>query len=323
MSRRHWALVVVLVLINYIVFASLISVVFGGRRAASSHVTRTPLPTFSPMPSPTPIVVVPTDTPVPTDTATPLPADTPTPAPTAPAATPTPAITGPYTKIDATLNVRSGPGTDYAKVGSLPANAMVEITGRNSDSTWWQISFDGAPGGLAWISSDYGTAYNIEAVPLVEAPPPPAPTAAPTAVPAEPTPAPEPTQPQYQFSPAAWYAGEPNAAIGRFYGHIKDGATGAMVNGYSIRATCGDFAVLSFPSGPSGVAPDWEPGWYDIVIPNPVSCNWTLQVVEYQCGGSGFNAQCNQFNPLSEAVPVSTNVEAGQTIVVADWVKNW
>ena len=46
-------------------------------------------------------------------------------------------------------------------------------------------------------------------------------------------------------------------------------------------------------------------------------------MVEYQCGGSGFDAQCTQFRPLSEAVPVSTNVEKGETIIVADWVKNW
>lgn len=147
----------------------------------------------------------------------------------------------------------------------------------------------------------------------------PAAPAAPTATPLPPaTP-----KPQYQFTPGSWYGGDPNNAIVRFYGHIKDTA-GVPVNGYCIRATCGSFAVLSFPSGPSIVAPDWAPGWYDQVIIPPVSCDFTLQVVEYQCNTPGyFDAQCDQFNPVSDAIHVSTDVAAGETIVVADWVKNW
>jgi hypothetical protein len=109
----------------------------------------------------------------------------------------------------------------------------------------------------------------------------------------------------------------------RFYGYLKD-AGGTPVNGYSVKAVCGSTTVLSFPSGPSFAAPDWAPGWYDIVFPNPVSCNWTLQVVEYQCNTpGGFDAQCKQFTPLSEDVHVSTDIGAGETIIVADWVKNW
>lgn len=109
----------------------------------------------------------------------------------------------------------------------------------------------------------------------------------------------------------------------RFYGYIKD-TGGNGVNGYSVKASCGDFSVLSYPSGPSVVAPDWAPGWYDIVFPNPVSCNFTLQVVEYQCDTPGaFDAQCKQYESLSEAVPASTDVAAGETIIVADWIKNW
>jgi hypothetical protein len=153
--------------------------------------------------------------------------------------------------------------------------------------------------------------------------PPPPPTRAPAPPPAPTaTPIPAPPPPQYQFSPAPWYAGEPNAGIVRFYGHITD-ASGAAVNGYCVKAACGDYFALSFPSGPSIVAPDWAPGWYDIVA-NPISCSWTLQVVEYQCNTPGFfDAQCKDFEPLSEAVPVMTDVGAGETIIIADWIKNW
>jgi hypothetical protein len=149
--------------------------------------------------------------------------------------------------------------------------------------------------------------------------PPPPPPAAPTNTPAPPP----PTTPAYQFTPAPWYAGDRNDAIVRFYGYLEDPG-GNRVNGYSVRATCGDFAVLSFPSGPSVVAPDWAPGWYDIVFPNPISCNFTLQVVEYQCNTPGFfDAQCTEYQALSEAVPVTTDVAAGETVIVASWVKNW
>jgi len=169
--------------------------------------------------------------------------------------------------------------------------------------------------------------------PPTDTPPPPptdTPPAPPTNTPVPPpppptnTPAPPPpTTPQYQFTPGPWYAGDRNDAIVRFYGYLKD-TNGTPVNGYPVRATCGDFAVLSYPSGPSIVAPDWAPGWYDIVFPNPISCNFTLQVVEYQCNTPGFfDAQCDQFNPLSEAVSVSTNVQAGETIIIAEWIKNW
>lgn len=154
-------------------------------------------------------------------------------------------------------------------------------------------------------------------------PPPPTNTPAPPPPPPTNTPVPPPPKPQYQFSPAPWYAGDRNDAIVRFYGYLKD-TGGSPVNGYCVKASCGDTTVLSFPSGPSPVAPDWAPGWYDIVFPNPVSCNFTLQVVEYQCNTPGFfDAQCKQYNPISEAVPVRTDVAAGETVIVADWTKNW
>jgi hypothetical protein len=165
----------------------------------------------------------------------------------------------------------------------------------------------------------------VTAPPTDTPPPPPTNTPAPqlpppTNAPAAPTPTPKP---QYQFVPAPWYAGDRNDSIVRFYGHIND-VNGTPVNGFAVRATCGSFAVLSFPSGPSVVAPDWAPGWYDIVFPTPISCNFTLQVVEYQCNTPGyFDAQCTQYQPLSEAVAVTTDVAAGETIIVADWIKNW
>jgi hypothetical protein len=147
----------------------------------------------------------------------------------------------------------------------------------------------------------------------------------PTPVPPPPTDSPPPPPmpaPQYQFVPAPWYAGDRNDAIVRFYGYLRD-TNGIPVNGFSVKATCGDFMILSFPSGPSPFAPDWPPGWYDLVT-DPVSCNWTLQVVEYQCNTPGFfDPHCEQYETFSDAIPITTDVSAGETIIVADWIKIW
>jgi phosphatidylserine/phosphatidylglycerophosphate/cardiolipin synthase-like enzyme len=161
----------------------------------------------------------------------------------------------------------------------------------------------------------------LKAPPSVPTRPVPTPTPVPPPTGPPPSPPPPPTPSQYQFVPGPWYAGDRNDAIVRFYGHLFD-TNGTPVNGYSVRAACGNFAVLSFPSGPSPFAPDWPPGWYDIVT-DPVSCNWTLQVVEYQCDSPDFDPQCEQYEALSGAIPVITDVGAGETVFVASWIKMW
>ncbi len=163
-----------------------------------------------------------------------------------------------------------------------------------------------------------GDAYQVF-LPVVSKaiPTPPPPPTLPPQPPPPLTSTPPPSQ--YPFVPGPWYAGEPNAEIVRFYGHMRD-TNGTPVNGFSVRAVCGEFSFISFPSGPSPFAPDWEPGWYEIVA-NPVSCNWTLQVVEYQCDTTIWDPHCQQYEALSEAVPVTTDVAAGQTVIVADWIK--
>lgn len=66
------------------------------------------------------------------------------PAPTAPS-TPAISVTGVATDI---LNVRSGPGLNYAVVTQLKQGDSVTITGKSADGLWWQIS-----GG--WVSATY------------------------------------------------------------------------------------------------------------------------------------------------------------------------
>ncbi len=328
MSRRHWALVVALVLINYIVFASLFNVVFGSRPSAVPP-TRTPLPTFTPAPTPTPAPLAPTMTPVPLPpTATPtLVMATPAPAP-AEAVTPvppanTPVSTGPAVTVNTSLNVRSGPGVAYDRVGSIASGATADILGRNADGSWWQISYDGAPQGKGWISANYGDARNTGGVPVVEAPPAPTPkpataTPPPAAATAKP-PSSSGINMALQFQPKGSYAGT-NAGLTRFMGKITDRA-GNPVNGFFIYFTCGDFHVMSFPTGPSSVAPNWAPGWYDQYISsNELECDWTMQVVMYKCD-KWFDAQCTQFVELAPKDYFKT--KKGKTVVTDDWWCNF
>lgn len=126
----------------------------------------TPEPTTTLEPSPTP---EPTATPMPiADAPEPTPTSTPMPEPTnVPEENQPPIVTA----GDSNINVRSGPGTDYDVVGTLSAGQSLEIVGRNSDSSWWQVS---APDGLCWVSAGVVTSSNVDdTIPIVEVPPPP------------------------------------------------------------------------------------------------------------------------------------------------------
>ena len=83
----------------------------------------------------------------------------------------------------ANLNVRAGPGTNYAVLGVLTLGQKAEIIGRNENATWWQIKFPGAQAGFGWVSAEFAQAGNISNVPIVKAP----------AAPVQPTPVPTPT----------------------------------------------------------------------------------------------------------------------------------
>lgn len=66
------------------------------------------------------------------------------------------------------VTLRSGPGVDYARLGTLTLGARVAIVGRNNDSSWWLVS---TPGGLGWVRSDVVVAYDInDDIPIVTIP---------------------------------------------------------------------------------------------------------------------------------------------------------
>lgn len=81
------------------------------------------------------------------------------------------------------LNVRSGPGTNYPVVGALKRGAGVKVIGRSADSKWAKLAFSDVK--EAWASVQFLT-MNITFGQVAVAAAPPAPTPAPTPKPAQP-----------------------------------------------------------------------------------------------------------------------------------------
>ncbi len=299
-KARLFSLIILLLLLLYLAATALFAWFFRVQGAVIP-LTRTPAPTFTPVPTVVTVVMIPTQTLTPLPTATFTPSATPTPPPTntplPPTQTPTPVK--PQVVAANVVNVRSGPGTNYPVVAQLPANLAVTVVGRNNQGSWWQIQ--GPDGSTGWVAGSVVQASNVDNVPVVAAPPPP--------VPPTPTFTPVPPKPQHQFEPTGWY-NDTNYGLTRFLGNITD-ASGAPVNSVYVRAQCGDFSVISNPSGST----TWPPGFYDITLATkPIACKWYLTVV-------ATDDQKTVKAELSEAVLVETTID--KSIVTANWRKNW
>ncbi len=113
-----------------------------------------------------------------TPTPTRPPSATPSATPTeTPSATPTPA--DPYITTTRAMNIRGGPGTNYAVIGSAASGQRFDISGKNASGDWWRIDYGGQD---AWIYApmvDASNAATIAVVPTPVPPPPPTPTPAP------------------------------------------------------------------------------------------------------------------------------------------------
>jgi uncharacterized protein YraI len=71
------------------------------------------------------------------------------------------------------INVRSGPGTFYDKVGVLLVGQTAVAKGRSAGGEWILIEYPGAPGGTAWV---YAPLVSITPGELPIIAPPPTPT---------------------------------------------------------------------------------------------------------------------------------------------------
>lgn len=175
--------------------------------------TPEPTPTFTPSDTPEPTMTyTPSDTPEPTETFTPTSTATSSPSATAtarPTSTPvprrisTPRPTRPsFTATGVTvtgtnnINLRSGPGTNYPVVGTLPAGETTQAEGRNGD---WLYLGDGKWVAV-WIVTVRGNVSNLPTRAAPAAPIQPVQPVAPVR-PAEPAAPDQPIQPTQPAAP--------------------------------------------------------------------------------------------------------------------------
>jgi dipeptidyl aminopeptidase/acylaminoacyl peptidase len=65
------------------------------------------------------------------------------------------------------LNVRAGPGTNYAVVGVLQQNRTIGLTARNEAGDWLQIEWTDAPDGYGWVyTALLTTSFTINTLPI-------------------------------------------------------------------------------------------------------------------------------------------------------------
>jgi hypothetical protein len=266
--------------------------------------TKTPKPTFTPTPdwTPTPVVfatVAPVAAAPTADAAAPAqpestaqPEATEAPAPAEPTAEPPPAENGPVARLTAnqTVNIRSGPGTNYGVVGRLTAGQAFPVTGKNARGDWYQFDFDGQS---AWVVANL---VNVNgdpaAVPLAQnipAPPTPRPTARPQPRPTSPPAPPAPPQPtaapvrRYEFNVAIVQKCDRQPAGNWFDGTVYKG--GQPFNGARVvfsYAPDGPWASDPMISGPHDGYPGWNTGYYSHIInaAGPQAGNWYVWLVD-------------------------------------------
>ena len=138
------------------------------RPGAGAPAAPTPAPSDTPTAAATPLpatntpapmaTALPTDTPAPASTGTPtaaaLATATAPPAtasPQPPTATPQPPQVTAVVVASQNVNVRSGPGTGFQPIGSLPPGAQVAVIGRSGDAGWIQVRL--ADGREGWVSA--------------------------------------------------------------------------------------------------------------------------------------------------------------------------
>ncbi len=103
--------------------------------------------------------------------------------PTVSIATVTGTPQGPTARVNADqdqINVRSGPGTGYTKVGVLVAGQTVPALGKSAAGLWIEIAYSGVQGGKAWVYSPLVTLTRGGELGIIAPPPTPTPLVTPT-----------------------------------------------------------------------------------------------------------------------------------------------
>ncbi len=71
----------------------------------------------------------------------------------------------PQVSITRTVNIRSGPGTNYLILDVAKPGETYSVTGKNGAGTWWRIDYEGE---AAWVYASLVSAEDVENVPTVQ-----------------------------------------------------------------------------------------------------------------------------------------------------------
>ena len=83
-----------------------------------------------------------------------------------------------YSDPEEQINVRSGPGVNYPKVGVLINRQEVPALAKTEGGIWIKIVYPGVPEGVAWVYAPYVRVFGE--LPIVPKPPTPTPETTPT-----------------------------------------------------------------------------------------------------------------------------------------------
>ncbi len=328
MKWRHWAILIVLVLLNYIIFSTAFTQLAEQRRPGPRP-TRTPQPTFESIEAnPVAWIVLPTSTLRPTRTPV-------TPTPTQ--ATPVIAEATPTLASAAATSTPTATNTPIPPTAT-PTSVTVIHTVKSGET-------------LSKIASDYGVTVQAimrvnnltdpdrisvgqklvipapgQSPPTVTVKPKPTntrkprpPTPTPTRKP--PTATPTPTAMRFQFTAKLIWDPQvaPNCsgpAISK-QSIIRD-ASGNPVNGARVEVNCYGNIWLSHPSGNPG---EYEPGHYDFAFGQTSPQDWVCTARMNDVGGQ----------PVASSETVSIHFDTndcrpganGHQVAIVNWTKNW
>jgi LysM repeat protein len=314
MKGRHWSIIAILVLLNYLVFSQLIVLLVESNKPVPTP-TRTPKPTFTPTFTPSPIPPTPPPPPTFTPTATRVvsPTDTPTPEggptsapPPEATATPVPAETQP----GRTTHVVQ-PGENLSQIAQrygVSVEAIVQVNGLEDPSLihTGQTLIIPAPGEVL----PSATPRPPTATPLPSTPPT---AASPTATGVPPTATPASTTPpssQYQYRLGRNVACTPNCGTTGVKGTVYDvnanRVSGLIVKVWADGWCCGEDETSSY-------------GPYEIMLsPGAKGGHWYVAVYSHD-GSTQLSDVVDVDTDWEPCAPSSSGCQWPEVDFVAQW----
>jgi len=64
------------------------------------------------------------------------------------------------------VNIRTGPGTEFRVIGSLRFGQQGQVVGRNANNTWWQVNYNGIVGWVSAVYTRIDPATNVNSIPV-------------------------------------------------------------------------------------------------------------------------------------------------------------